>query len=101
VTTKIDPRNLFDIVRRPIISEKATILMEQNKFVFEVTPQATKPQIKEAIESLFDVKVKRVDTHNPPRKSRRIGKFAGHKPQYKRAIVTIVEGQTITLFPEV
>jgi large subunit ribosomal protein L23 len=75
--------------------------MEKNKYVFEVVPQATKPQIKQAIEALFDVKVKRVDTYNPPRKSRRVGKFLGYKPQYKRAIVTVADGQSIVLFPEV
>jgi large subunit ribosomal protein L23 len=83
------------------VTEKATILMEKNKYVFEVVPQASKPQIKQAIESLFDVKVKRVDTYNPPRKNRRVGKFLGHKPQYKRAIVTVADGQSIVLFPEV
>jgi large subunit ribosomal protein L23 len=101
VTTRIDARDLPDLIRRPIVTEKATILMEKNKYVFEVVPQATKPQIKQAIEALFDVKVKRVDTYNPPRKSRRVGKFLGYKPQYKRAIVTVADGQSIVLFPEV
>jgi large subunit ribosomal protein L23 len=101
VTIKVDTRDLPDLIRRPIITEKATMLMEKNKYVFDVVPQATKPQIKEAIQALFDVKVKRVDTYNPPRKTRRIGKFSGYKPTYKRAIVTLVEGQTIPLFPEV
>ena len=75
--------------------------MELNKYVFDVVPQATKPQIKAAIESLFEVKVKRVDTQNLPRKTRRVGKFMGAKPRYKRAVVTIVAGQEIVLFPEV
>lgn len=101
MTTRIDARDLPDLIRRPIVTEKATILMEKNKYVFEVVPQATKPQIKQAIEALFDVKVKRVDTYNPPRKSRRVGKFLGYKPQYKRAIVTVADGQSIVLFPEV
>jgi large subunit ribosomal protein L23 len=101
VTTRIDARDLPDLIRRPIVTEKATILMEKNKYVFDVVPQATKPQIKQAIEALFDVKVKRVDTYNPPRKSRRVGKFLGYKPSYKRAIVTVADGQSIVLFPEV
>lgn len=96
-----DPRYLADLVRRPIVTEKATLLLEQNKYVFEVIPKATKPQIKAAIESLFEVKVTSVNTLNPPRKKRRVGKFVGYKAQYKRAIVTLAEGDSITLFPEV
>lgn len=99
--TEIDPRKLADLVHRPIVTEKATMLLEQNKYVFEVIPKATKPQIKAAIETLFDVKVKSVNTLLPPRKKRRVGKYVGYKTQYKRAIVTLVEGDSITLFPEV
>lgn len=103
--TKFDPRNLPDLVRRPIVTEKATILMEQNKYTFEVTPKATKPQIKAAIEDLFDIKVEKVNTLKPPRKKRRVGKFIGFKPQYKRAIVTVaapdVDKIRQVLFPEV
>ncbi|MEW6496507.1 MAG: 50S ribosomal protein L23 [Cyanobacteriota bacterium] len=96
-----DPRHLADLVRRPIVTEKATLLLEQNKYVFEVVPKATKPEIKAAIESLFSVKVVGVNTMRPPRKKRRVGKFVGYKPQYKRAIVTLADGDSITLFPEV
>lgn len=102
---KFDPRNLPDLIRRPIVTEKATILMEQNKYTFEVTPKATKPQIKAAIENLFDVKVVQVNTMQPPRKKKRVGKFLGFKPHYKRAIVTVaapdVEKIRQVLFPEV
>ena len=100
-----DPRQLPDLVRRPIVTEKATILMEQNKYTFEVTPKATKPEIRAAIESLFDVKVESVNTINPPRKKRRVGRFVGYKPHYKKAIVTVAEGDVEKirqiLFPEV
>ena len=99
--TNYDPRYLADLVRRPIVTEKATMLLEQNKYVFEVIPKAKKPEIKAAIESLFDVKVTSVNTSRPPRKKRRVGKFAGYKPQYKRAIITLAAGDSITLFPEV
>ncbi|MBE9177494.1 50S ribosomal protein L23 [Oculatella sp. LEGE 06141] len=99
--TKVDPRALADLVRRPLVTEKATVLLEENKYTFEVAPNATKPDIKAAIEELFDVKVIQVNTHKPPRKTRRIGKFLGHKPQYKRAVVTLAPGDSITLFPEV
>nr|WP_199291931.1 MULTISPECIES: 50S ribosomal protein L23 [unclassified Coleofasciculus] len=99
--SQYNPRELADLVYRPIVTEKATLLMEQNKYVFEVVPKATKPEIKAAIEDLFKVKVVSVNTLRLPRKKRRVGKFAGFKPQYKRAIVTLASGETITLFPEV
>jgi len=100
-----DPRYLPDLVRRPIVTEKATIAMEQNKYTFEVIPKATKPEIKAAIENLFDVKVVKVNTSRPPRKKRRVGKFVGYKPQYKKAIITVAAGDEDkirqVLFPEV
>lgn len=99
-------RTLADLVRRPIVTEKATIQMEQNKYTFEVERKATKPEIKAAIEQLFDVKVSAVNTLIPPRKKRRVGKFIGFKPQYKKAIVTLANGDDAekirqSLFPEV
>ncbi|HAZ46640.1 MAG TPA: 50S ribosomal protein L23 [Cyanobacteria bacterium UBA11369] len=102
---KLDPRTLPDLIRRPILTEKATMLMEQNKYTFEVVPKASKPQIKAAIEQLFQVKVVAVNTQNPPRKKRRVGKFLGFKSQYKRAVVTLAESDAEAirkvLFPEV
>jgi len=102
---KIDPRQLPDIVRRPILTEKATRLMEQNKYTFDVTPQASKPQIKAAIEDLFEVKVVQVNTLLKPRRKKRVGRFIGFKPQYKRAIVTVAPGDEDkirqVLFPDV
>lgn len=101
MVTKADPRALADVLRRPIVTEKATILLEDNKYTFEVAPKATKPEIKAAVEELFDVKVVKINTHNPPKKQRRVGRFIGHRPQYKRAVVTLAPGDSITLFPEV
>ena len=101
MTKSFQARSLVDLVRRPIITEKATLLLENNQYTFEVVPQATKPEIKAAIEELFDVKVMGVNTINPPRKKRRVGRFSGHRPQYKRAIVTLAPENTIVLFPEV
>jgi large subunit ribosomal protein L23 len=99
--TRVDSRSLPDLIRRPLITEKATRLLEENKYSFEVVTRATKPQIKTAIEELFDVKVVSVNTYNPPAKERRVGRFAGHRAQYKRAIVTLASGDSISLFPEV
>lgn len=101
MVTEFNPRNLMDLVRRPIITEKATLLLENNQYTFEVSPRSTKPEIKAAIESLFEVKVVAISTINPPRKQRRVGKFLGYRPIYKRAIVTLAEGDSIALFPEV
>lgn len=99
--TEFNPRDLADLVRRPLVTEKATMLMELNQYTFEVAPKATKPQIKAAIEYLFNVKVVGVTTQNPPRKKRRVGRFVGYKALYKRAVVTLAPGDSITLFPEV
>lgn len=102
---KFDPRNLPDLIRRPIVTEKATIQMEYNKYTFEVLPKATKTQIKAAIEGLFDVKVLKINTAVQPRKKKRVGRFIGYKPQYKRATVTVATGDEEkirqVLFPDV
>lgn len=92
---------LADLIRRPLITEKATLLLENNQYTFEVDPKATKPEIKAAIEYLFDVTVTKVSTANQPRKKRRIGRFEGFRTAYKRAVVTLAEGDTIVLFPDV
>jgi large subunit ribosomal protein L23 len=101
--TKYNARNLADLILKPIVTEKATLLMEQNKYVFDVAIKATKPQIKAAIEGLFEVKVTKVNTLRPPRKKKRVGKFIGYKPLYKRAIVTLASENSLqsVLFPEV
>lgn len=101
MVTELNARSLADLVRRPLVTEKATLLLENNQYTFEVAPRATKPQIKAAIEALFEVKVVQVNTQKPPRKQRRLGRFVGHRPHYKRAVVTLAEGDSITLFPEV
>jgi large subunit ribosomal protein L23 len=98
---KRDARSLPDLIRRPIITEKATLLLENNQYTFEVDRKATKPEIKAAVEMMFEVKVTGINTLNPPRKSRRVGKYMGYRPLYKRAIVTLGEGDSITLFPDV
>ncbi|MGC1307328.1 MAG: 50S ribosomal protein L23 [Phormidesmis sp.] len=101
MSKRIQSRELPDIIRKPLITEKATIALENNQYTFEVSPKATKPQIKTAIESLFDVQVTGISTQNSPRKKRRVGQFIGYKAAYKRAVVTLAEGDSITLFPDV
>ncbi|MEB3319151.1 MAG: 50S ribosomal protein L23 [Cyanobacteriota bacterium] len=91
---------LPDVIRRPLITEKATRLLESNQYTFEVDHRAAKPDIKAAVEALFSVKVVGISTMNPPRRTRRVGRFAGKRAQVKKAIVRLAEGQSIQLFPE-
>lgn len=96
----MNSKNLFDLIRYPIITDKATKLLELNQYTFATAKDANKVQIKVAIESLFNVKVISVNTHTPPRKQRRIGKFSGYKARYKRAIITLAPNNSINLFSE-
>ena len=90
----IDPK-LFDIIRSPVITEKATMLSEQNKVVFKVASDATKPQIKQAVEKLFDVKVTAVNTLVRKGKEKRFRGTIGRQSDVKKAIVTLAEGHSI------
>ena len=89
-----------DIILASKISGKATNALELNQYTFEVDHRAAKPQIKAAIEALFSVKVIGINTMNPPRRTRRVGKFSGKRSQVKKAIVRLAEGDKIQLFPE-
>jgi large subunit ribosomal protein L23 len=89
-----DPRH-YDILIAPVITEKATTASEYSKVVFKVARTATKPQIKEAVEKLFDVKVKRVNTLVRKGKIRVFKGRPGQLQDTKRAIVTLEEGHTI------
>ena len=92
-----DPR---DVVLAPIVSEKSYELLESNVYTFRVHPTASKPEIKDAIETLFDVTVLKVNTMNRKgkrRRNRRSPTF-GRKPDTKRALVTLAEGDEIELF---
>ena len=91
---------LADVIRRPLITEKATRSLELNQYTFEVDHRASKPDIKAAIEKLFDVRVIGISTMNPPRRSRRIGRFVGKRAQVKKAVVRLAEGNKIELFPD-
>jgi large subunit ribosomal protein L23 len=96
-----------DVIRRPLITEKNTVLMEIGQYTFEVAPEANKFQIREAVEKTFNVKVKAVNTLNVKPKaksrtaSRRGGRITGHKPGWKKAIVTLAPGDRIDLFEQV
>lgn len=91
--------NLHDVIRRPLVTEKSTIAREeQNLVTFAVDPRANKHQIRRAVESLFGVVVLDVRTMRQPRKSRRVGRFLGRRPEWKKAVVQLAEGQTIEFF---
>ena len=90
----LDPRH-YDVIVSPVITEKATTLSEHNKVVFRVRSDATKPQIKEAVERLFDVKVKSVNTLVNKGKVKVFRGTRGQRSDVKKAIVTLVEGQSI------
>ena len=92
--TTNDPRH-YDVIVSPVITEKATNASEHNKVVFKVALTATKPQIKEAVEKLFDVKVKSVNTLRRQGKWKTFKGRLGQQSDTKRAIVTLEEGQTI------
>ncbi len=90
----IDPRH-YDVIVAPVITEKATSVSEQNKVVFKVARTATKPQIKAAVEKLFDVKVTGVNTLVTKGKVKRFRGMVGQRSDVKKAVVTLAEGQTI------
>ena len=89
-----DPRH-YDVLVSPVITEKATLASELNQVIFRVAPHATKPQIKEAVEKLFDVKVKRVNTLIRKGKIRNFRGMRGQLSDVKKAIVTLEEGHRI------
>ena len=98
--TELFESRLADVIRRPLITEKATKALELNQYTFEVDHRAAKPDIKAAVEKMFDVQVVGVSTMHPPRKTRRIGRFSGKRAQVKKAVVRLAEGNSIQLFPE-
>ena len=87
------------VIRRPLVTEKSTLGREErNEVAFAVDPRATKHDVRRAVEALFSVRVDDVRTMRMPRKTRRVGRFIGNRPQWKKAIVRLAEGQTIEFF---
>ena len=89
---------LHQIIIRPILTEKTTQLDEYNKVAFRVAKDASKPEIRNAVETLFGVKVTSVNTARMPGKPKRFGRQIAHRSGYKKAIVTLAEGETLDLF---
>ncbi len=94
-TVKITAERMYEVVRAPLITEKSTLLSEKNQFVFRVANDATKPEIKAAIESLFKVKVTAVNTLITKGKTKRFKGRPGVRSDVKKAFVTLAEGQSI------
>lgn len=91
---------MIDLIKYPILTEKSVRLIENNQYTFDVDLRLNKPQIKKLMEDFFKVTVIAVNTHRPPRKTRRLGSYKGFKSQYKRVIVTIKSGQSIPLLAQ-
>jgi large subunit ribosomal protein L23 len=89
---------LYEVLRRPLITEKNTMVSVQDKYTFEVAPSATKPMIRRAVETLFKVDVTGVNTSTVQGKLRRVGKSRGTTRSWKKAVVTLKPGQRIEAF---
>jgi large subunit ribosomal protein L23 len=93
--------NLFDVIRRPLLTEKSTLLKEsQQTLVFEVHRDATKPEIKKAVETLFDTKVADVRVARVHGKVKRQGRYSGRRPDWKKAFVVLKKGEKMVEFFE-
>ena len=92
-------KSIYDIIRRPIITEKSMAAMANRKYTFIVDPDANKIEIKEAVEKIFGVKVQKVCTMNMRGKVKRVGVHVGRRPDWKKAIVTLTpDSKAIELF---
>jgi len=85
----------YDVIQSPVITEKATLGSENNQVTFKVAITADKPAIKAAVEALFDVKVKKVNTLRQQGKIKRFRGVKGQRAEYKKAMITLAEGHTI------
>jgi len=94
--------NAGQIVIKPLITERSmTLRDDHNKYAFQVHVNATKPEIRKAVEQLFDVKVISVHTLNMLGKNKRLGRFIGRRSSWKKAIVGVAKGQTIDIYEAV
>jgi len=89
---------VYEVLKRPIITEKSMKLVEQGKYTFEVSQDANKIEVKNAVQELFAVKVEKVNIINSKPKKKRVGKYTGLTANIKKAIVTIQKGQSIDIF---
>ena len=90
--------NIYEVLRRPLVTEKGTHLQEKNKYLFEVAINANKPQVKQAIEKAFNVSVKSVNLMTVVGKKKRYGRAITKRPDWKKAVVTLKQGDSIQIF---
>ncbi len=93
-------KNLFSVLLKPIITEKTSELISLNQYVFKVSKRANKEQVRRAIEHLYKVKVEKVRIINRKRKKKNLGKYQGWKPSFKKAIISLKEGDRIEIMPQ-
>jgi large subunit ribosomal protein L23 len=91
-------KTTYDILVRPLITEKTMKLVEEGKYTFEVKQGSNKVEVKKAVEELFKVEVTAVNMMNTLRKKRRVGKYEGLRPAVQKAIVTLADGQKLDVF---
>ena len=91
-------KTTYDILVRPLITEKTMKLVEEGKYTFEVKQGSNKVEVQKAVEELFKVEVTAVNMMNTLRKKRRVGKYEGLRPAVQKAIVTLAEGQKLDVF---
>jgi large subunit ribosomal protein L23 len=91
--------NHYQVIKRPILTEKSSYLADElNRYTFEVDRRATKQMVREAVERIFEVEVVRVNIINMPNKTRRWGRHIGHTSEWRKAVVTLAPGDTISFF---
>ena len=93
-------RTMLALIKYPLITDKTTRLLQSNKYSFMVDKRANKFTVKKVIEYIFNVNVINVNTLTNPLKKKTVGRFSGHKSNYKKAIITLKEGDIINLFPD-
>ena len=90
--------NPRDLLIRPVITEKTSVMLQDNKYTFKVPLTANKTEIRQAVEKIFNVKVEKVNTVRVLGKTKRMGSYVGKRSDYKKAIVKLAEGNTIQIF---
>ena len=94
-------RSAYDVIIKPVISERSMDLAQQKKYTFKVAKDANKTQVKLAVEEIFGVEVKKVNIMNIDGKVKRMGRYVGRTSAYKKAIVTLKEGDTIDFYSNI
>ena len=92
--------HITKVLQKPILSEKSYGLISENVFTFRVHVKATKPEIKKAFETIFEVKVAKVNICNYVKKAKRVGKYSGYKSKYKKALIKLKKGEKLSLFDD-